>query len=144
MCLELRKNVKLFISKRNKIVFKYVIEQAEDGIYTTLFQRSKVTIGDGSIVTSDLILQKNMYGNDVCEIGLHSFPSIASALKVRGVALLEDYKNSFNVRLVKCWIPIGTKYYMGKFHSSTSCASDKLIYREVVNIEHDVHVCLYF
>lgn len=83
-------------------------------LYATLYRRFPIEIGE--TYTSKL----NKYGNVVGE-GLHSFV---------------NYKDAINDGpgvVVKCIIPKGSNYYLGKFNNRDSYASDTLKYVEIID-----------
>jgi len=46
---------------------------------------------------------------------------------------MEEFKlTSHSYVVVKCIIPKGTKYYIGSFADRKACATEKLIYKEIV------------
>ena len=58
--------------------------------------------------------------------GFHSFKYIDDLTK-------ESYfwQSSYNIKIFKCIIPKGTKYYEGKFHDFPSYCSESIILKEI-------------
>ena len=80
----------------------------------------KVPVKLGSTYKSKLIRHSN--GN--VTYGLHAFLTLDQAL-------CNTFTSLYDVRIVKCIIPKGSKYYIGEFYShykKTAIAADTLIY----------------
>ena len=97
-------------------------EEIIDKVLCTPYQRFPIEIGE--TYESDLIKR---YGNQIYK-GLHSFGNLNEAI--------EDAKLDCDI-IVKCIIPKGSTYYIGKFNDKVSYASNKLKYLEIININKE-------
>lgn len=82
--------------------------------YVTPYQHAIIEIGE--TYYSELVREKNEVN-----IGLHSF--------VARISAIEDG----NGLVVKCVIPKGSEYYLGKFNGVDSFASNSLKYLEIIS-----------
>ncbi len=89
-------------------------EKCKECDYITPYRETGVEIGE----TYKSSLVKNEDGE--VDYGLHSFEN------------LEDAKRDGGDTYVKCIIPKGSQYYIGKFGCSISYASDTLKYLEII------------
>ena len=60
--------------------------------------------------------------------GFHSFKYF------EGLTKELDFWKTYHVRIFKCTIPKGTKYYEGKFAGNSSYCSESIILKEIINI----------
>lgn len=92
----------------------------DDKLFCTPYQNAIVEIGKTYESKLKREISSTYYS---VEIGLHSFENIRDA---------RFYISSYK-RLVKCVIPKGSAYYVGKYSGTTSYASTKLKYIEIIN-----------
>ena len=97
-------------------------EEIIDKVLCTPYQGFPIEIGE--TYESDLI---KTYGNQIHK-GLHSFGILNEAI--------EDAELDCDI-IVKCIIPKGSIYYVGKSHDKVSYASNKLKYLEIININKE-------
>lgn len=127
MCLSLNEKYKLKIAKKDIICYKLV--DCIDGEYLTIFQKSPVVIGE--TYNSELYVEINP--PDTVRIGLHSIKFLKDAKLM---------KKFFSCRttIIKCVIPVGSKYYSGDFiylgDIAESMASNKITYVEEISVKN--------
>ena len=61
--------------------------------------------------------------------GFHSFKYIDDLIKEL------HFWQSYDIKIFKCIIPKGTKYYEGKFVGESSYCSESIILKEIINYE---------
>ena len=126
MCLNIKKDQKPKIAKRNITVYKVV--DKEDNELTTPWYFLVVEIGEE--YSSKLIIQSDSF-NPIITEGLHSFADLEEA-----TADAEDDA----LVLIKCIIPKGSIYYKGiDCFNNQSYASNKLKY---IKILKDFSLCV--
>jgi hypothetical protein len=94
-----------------------VLDNAEVLSFSTPFRNVEIEIG--KIYKSKLIKY-----NSLIEEGIHSFENLEDT---KLIASLDE-----DLFVVKCIIPKGSKYYIGKFDGYVSYASDTLKYVEIL------------
>lgn len=118
MCLQLKRFSIKRLALTDKICYKF-IKYDYKGRYVTPYQDFRVSIGK----TYESKIRKTSF-NEI-EEGLHSF------------ANYEDCKGKantfYNCVVVKCIIPKGSWYYIGKFSNYKSYSSNRLKYVEIIN-----------
>lgn len=131
MCLDLHKSSRgILVAETDIVVYKY-LKIRSGGSLITPFQYSPVVIGEtyesklNVRLYSDLNLDNDELPDDLIvgfvSEGLHSFGEFKNAYK--------QYKYDKCERVVvKCIIPKGSQYYIGKFDEHLSYASEKLTY----------------
>ena len=120
MCLNIKKNQKPRIAKRDITVYK-TVDHDEDDTFRTVWYDAIVKIGEE--YTSKLILQNDNISEIVTE-ALHSFSNLEEA-----TADAEDDA----LVLIKCIIPKGSIYYKGRdCFNNQSYASNKLKYAKII------------
>jgi hypothetical protein len=136
MCLNVKKNSIKKIALKNKVVYK-VVKRYTNGCLATPYQRKTIKLGE--TYNSELIKE----GVSVHH-GLHSFLTLSEAkeeiFQFQLHDIFEDINGKYKFLIVKCIIPIWSKYYVGKFHPfavtsnyNDSCASNRLKYIEIIN-----------
>lgn len=126
MCLTIKSDYgKHDVAESDIIVYKLVEsfknEPNKKGYYTP-FRGFEVTIGES--YSSELDVIDNKVG-----VGLHSFGDLNSCIQL--ARLYAEPSNPQHI--VKCVIPVGSKYYKGCFDYFNNCyASDHIKYIEVV------------
>lgn len=136
MCLDLHKSSRgILVAETDIVVYKY-LKIRSGGSLITPFQYSPVVIGEtyesklNVRLYSDLNLDNDELPDDLIvgfvSEGLHSFGEFKNAYK--------QYKYDKCERVVvKCIIPKGSQYYIGKFDEHLSYASEKLTYVKKYN-----------
>lgn len=122
MCLA---NIKgPFVATRDIVCYKH-LHQCKGGQLHTSYRQMLVEIG--KTYSSDIIVEEGFFASYEINVGLHSFFGIKNTIK--------DAKECFNPRanvIVKCIIPKGSTYYIGKFENLASSASNTLKYVEII------------
>lgn len=112
------------IALRDITVYKVVKDTFNDGSYYTPYMCMRVQVGE--TYTAELI----RFASSV-EHGLHSFARLEDAVEE-----LRDWKNNCP-EVIRCIIPKGSIYYIGRFGILKSYASNKLRYDKVVTVTDD-------
>lgn len=127
MCLYIEENQQPEIAIEDITCYKVILENFDrycintNKLYT-YYQKAKIIIG-GTYKSKFTI---NSLGE--IERGLHSFTTLEIAEKFISVRLLICKSH-----IVKCIIPKGSKYYLGRFYvDNDSYASNRLKYVEIV------------
>lgn len=121
MCLDVTDKTR-YTATEDIVVYKevYTIKTLLN-TFRTIYQHSTVVLGE--TYTSNLILVKDYderyYDLEYVEIGLHSYKDMP--------------RRSTYYKLIKCIIPKGAEYYVGKFDGDDSYASTELKYLEVID-----------
>lgn len=110
-------------AKKPIICYKQLIEI--DGRYYTPFQHSEIEIGKE--FQSELIKEGLFSSNVVINVGLHSFMWYHETIKSP-----LTFAPKGRIVVVLCEIPIGSKYYKGRFNGNDSYASNKLKYLQII------------
>ena len=128
MCLSIEFSPELRIAIEDIICYKHVIVtnpwyKAGTKAYETSYQHFPIRIGK----TYKSRLDRDF---EVINTGLHSFADIEDAIK----DMKDEYKRCaryWNYTIVKCIIPKGAEYYVGRFEGMTSYASNRIKYVEI-------------
>jgi len=120
MCLTIEKYAFKRLALTNVVVYKHLKKGADLNDLFTPYRYSTVCIGE--TYKSDLFRRSSC--RNYVDFGLHSFKTLDEAI-ADGI-----YEGSDVV--VKCIIPRGSRYYVGKFFSKTSLASTRIKYLEIV------------
>ena len=127
MCLYLNGHTnKVLIAPGDITVYKHLIALPNsDGSprFVTPYQYADVEVP--SEVTTFMSYVHNME----VDIAIHAFMTERDA---HDDAMEEFTLSSHNYVVVKCIIPKGTKYYIGSFANRKACATEKLVYKEIV------------
>ena len=119
MCLILGPNAKLKIAKKDITCYKIVCE-FEPGVLRTPYMHFPVAIGE----TYTSVLED---AGVAIDYGLHSFKSLHNTIREA-----DFIRRSVTTHIVKCIIPAGSNYFVGKYGAYISYASDKLTYLEII------------
>lgn len=135
MCLDLVKSSKERIAETDIICYKHVkYRKLSDGSvkYLTPYRGAEIEIG--STYESPIVVCCYYGTPSDIEIALHSFRSKTSCLEDINE---ERHGNDSNLLddsyvLVKCCIPQGSRYYVGRFSGKICYASNKITYLEKI------------
>lgn len=121
MCLQLPRFTRKLTAKKDIVCYKWLAIDMYDYLKTP-YQHQTVIIGE--TYKSELILPKNFFHRRNVNIGIHSFKNRQDAIR--------DVHFHSNC-IVKCVIPKGSKYCIGKFGVDISYASDTLQYVAIID-----------
>lgn len=118
MCLDRKEYSIKRIALVNVVCYKFLIQNS-DGTFKTPYQSTPVKIGEEYTAVMD-------YTDHNVFAGLHSFRSKKDCL------FFSRNWNS-NIKIVKCIIPFGSRYFKGRFDGFRGFASNKIKYiKEIV------------
>lgn len=126
MCLNTGFFSRKHTAKTDIVVYKYLIQpySGSTEYFLTPYQFSVVHLGNTyeSRLRRDILFQ--------VDYGLHSFVNYDECLDEAGS--FWNFRASECLAIVKCVIPKGSRFYIGKYGSTDSIASDKLIYEKIM------------
>jgi len=124
MCLEINKDSRKQIAKKDIVVYKTL--SYRDNIYRTSYRHFPVEIG--KLYKSGI--RKNKRWLFIINKALHSFKLLTNC---KNDAWEEyGYNGDKEYVIVECIIPKGAVYYIGKFSNAPCYASNKLKYIKVI------------
>lgn len=120
MCLTIKKYAFKRMALTNIVVYKHLKKGVNlDDLFTPY---RYITINIGETYKSDLF--RRIGNKESIDFGLHSFKTLNDAI---ADGMIEGSKV-----VVKCIIPRGSRYYVGKFFGKVSLASTRIKYLEIV------------
>lgn len=142
MCLIVDSSKEFEVAKNDIVCYK-VLYDHENGFYTTPYQQMRVEIGK-----QYKNREKVQFQYHFLDLTLNIWPKILTGGAYHSFVELDDAKDEINkirqqiggwydMVVVKCIIPKGSKYMEGIYRDANSCdiasyASDNIIYKEIV------------
>ena len=127
MCLDIKSSTRRQVADKDVVVYKLLITKyyVNNGlVYFTPYQNTRIEIGR----TYQSRLCRNIYNNNRVDYGIHSFTSFSEAKRL----VSKYYAKYEDSVVVRCIIPSGSYYYVGKFDVYNSIASNVLRYDKVL------------
>ena len=134
MCLITTKNIPE-IAQKDIVCYKfYILHKVyppyEDAVLLSPYQDSPApTINKVTNTLLDRAYLSNYRATYIISRGFHSFKYLDDLINEL------DFWQSFDIKIFRCIIPKGTKYYEGKFGDFPSYCSQSIILKETINIE---------
>ena len=137
MCLDLARKYTKRVAETDICVYKHLMLSSDNQTLLTTYQLSTVVIGEAYESKIKVNKKLSIYsGADACDFiteGLHSFKSLKSAIEDAKLCAVFDSNGTYDsYKIVRCVIPQGSSYYIGKFANKIAYVSNKLIYTGVV------------
>ena len=128
MCLITTKNIPE-IAQEDIVCYKFY-ELYDNGKLFSPYQGSHApAINKVTNTLLDRAYLSNYRAAYMVSRGFHSFKYINDLIKELDFWLYSD------IKIFKCIIPKGTKYYEGKFNNSPSYCSESIILKEIINVK---------
>ena len=127
MCLITTKNIPE-IAQEDIVCYKIYI-LIEDELLSPYQGSPAPAINKVTNTLLDRAYLSNYRGAYMISKGFHSFKYLDDLIKEL------DFWQSYDIKIFKCIIPKGTKYYEGKFNNSPSYCSESIILKEIINYE---------
>lgn len=143
MCLRLAVKYQKRIAETNIICYKHLkavdYDQNKKPVLKTPYQNQYVQIGRTYTSPIKIInLVQYLFNREKTTYqiteALHSFKYLKNCKEDSYSVRVIHFMNTYDQVIVKCVIPKGSEYYVGKFGRSICYASDKLVYLEVLSI----------
>ena len=128
MCLITTKNIPE-IAQEDIVCYKIYILIAEDELLSPYQGSPAPAINKVTNTLLDRAYLSNYRAAYMVSRGFHSLKYVGDLIKELDFWLYSD------IKIFKCIIPKGTKYYEGKFSDFPSYCSESIILKEIINYE---------
>ena len=127
MCLITTKNIPE-IAQEDIVCYKIYI-LIEDELLSPYQGMPAPAINEVTNTLLDRAYLSNYRGAYMISKGFHSFKYLDDLINEL------DFWQSFDIKIFRCIIPKGTKYYEGKFGDFPSYCSESIILKETIDVE---------
>jgi len=120
MCLDVGYESKAKVAEEDIKCYKVIIKKYGNTGWMTPFMC--IPIKEGEVCKSEIVVDRFEIA-----VALHSFTNLTAAK--RELKWFKDRRQNNDPIVIKCIIPKGSVYYMGKYEYKNDCyASDTLVY----------------
>ena len=128
MCLITTKNIPE-IAQEDIVCYKFYKLCDNDELFSPYQGSHAPAINKVTNTLLDRAYLSNYRATYMISRGFHSFKYLDDLINEL------DFWQSFDIKIFRCIIPKGTKYYEGKFGDFPSYCSQSIILKETINIE---------